>query len=170
MNAITQMVWIILDFIAVLTFGVLAYQTLIYPKKRWQQSEESLKWPSAPGVVVASYLKRHDRSGGGSYETPHISYEYTVAGKRYKSTRFSFDDIEKLAVTEAQLKTILANYPKGKELTVYYDPQNPKSSILFPKVTRPQVRRNYAIVGIVFSLTGIFFAIKLIIDLLQYFK
>ncbi len=170
MDIVTQMLWIILEIIAVLAFGALAYQTLIYPKKRWQQSEESLKWPSTPGTVVASYIKRHDRSGGGSYETPHISYEYTVAGKHYKSTRFSFDDLEKLAVTESQLKTILANYPKGKALTVYYDPQNPRSSILFPKVTRPQVMRTYSIAGVVFSLAGIFFVVKLIIDLVRYFR
>ncbi len=118
--------------------------------------------------MVTSYVKRHDRRGGGSYAAPHISYEYTVAGKHYKSTRFSFDDIEKLAVTDSQLKTILEKYPKGKELMVYYGPKDPRSSILFPKVTRPHVVRNYNIAGVIFALLGIFFAIKLIVDLLRY--
>jgi len=165
---VVTMMTVILEFIAMLALGALGYQMLFASRKRRRQSAESLKWPNTPGVVVASSTKRHDRMGSsGSYETAHISYEYIVAGKKYKSTRFSFDDLEKLAMTEAQLQSILDKYPKGKELTVYYDPKDHQSSILFPKVTRERVVQIYNIVGVVFSVAGIFFAAKLIIDLVH---
>jgi hypothetical protein len=103
----------------------------------------------------------------GSYETANIRYEYTVGGKKYKSTRFSFDNLEKLAVTDSQMQSLLERYPKGKELTAYYDPKDHASAILFPKVTRPRVAQIYRIAGLFSSAVAISFAVKLILDLMQ---
>ncbi len=166
--SISQTVQIVLDGVAIFILGALGYQILFASRRRRRESEESLQWPSTPGTVTTSHAARHDRMGrSGSYETAHISYEYTVAGKKYKSTRFSFDNLEKLATTDAQLQSVLERYPKGKELTVYYDPQDPQSSILFPKVTRASVVQAYNVAGIIFSAAGLLFAVKLIVDLMR---
>lgn len=163
-----KIVAVILDCILMLGLGAIGYQILFAARKRYRQSEESLHWTRTEGVVTVSSVKRHDSMGSsGSYETANIHYEYAVDGKKYKSTRFSFDDLEKLAVTEDQMQSLLARYPNGKELTVYYDPNDHASAILFPKVTKPHVVQIYRIVGLISSIVAIFFAVKLILDIVQ---
>lgn len=93
------------------------------------------RWPTTTGKVVASRVqsKRNrpddDAYGFGDTEVsnqPFVEYEYTVAGKKYRCSRVSI--AEKIAGTERE--AVLARYPVGATVTVFYNPKNPSQALL----------------------------------------
>ena len=81
------------------------------------------------GEVVASKVDHHE--GDADSETtysPLIKYRYSVNGKEYTSKRYTYaagstSDYDYAA-------DVVARYPKGKRITVYYDPADPAESVL----------------------------------------
>ena len=59
-------------------------------------------------------------------EYAKISYEYTVGGKRYVSSKISF------SVFTTNPRQVVARYPKGKTVRVYYHPEKPNQAVLVP--------------------------------------
>ena len=76
---------------------------------------KSAKWPSTAGEIVSDYYGWSYTSGSW-----HVTYQYKVEGTTYKAHR-----------------TYPHSMPKEYDLsnlTVYYNPANPKSSTLFPGI------------------------------------
>lgn len=87
------------------------------------QAADTLKWPSAQGVITdSSVTESHDKDGD---REKHASVEYTYAvnGKSYKG-----HDVNVAASGDAD--QIAAKYPKGKQVSVYYNPQKPEEAVL----------------------------------------
>jgi hypothetical protein len=77
-------------------------------------------WPSAPGSIVESELRsRH-------IYYPHIVYQYNVMGQTYTGKRISPGPES----GSSRARELVAKYPPGAPVTVYYDPQNPSDAAL----------------------------------------
>ena len=102
--------------------------------KGHQTSLASTTWPTAGGKIIRSEIERSENSSASQDadmaadvpEYAKISYEYTVGGKRYVSSKISF------SVFTNNPRQVVARYPKGKTVRVYYHPEKPNQAVLVP--------------------------------------
>jgi hypothetical protein len=89
-------------------------------------------WPTTIGVVREAALKTTFQKPGTTPRfSPLICYSYTVDGIPRASTRIDFGDPVRQTKDEA-LAWINSHYPMEKQVTVYYDSQNPDLAVLAP--------------------------------------
>ncbi|RMG15009.1 MAG: DUF3592 domain-containing protein [Deltaproteobacteria bacterium] len=88
-------------------------------------------WPQAEGVVLESGVRRHGSAGtrGGTTYEPWVRYRYTAGGRSWTGTR-----IWRVGQgsTLAWARGVAAEYPAGRRVRVYYDPEDPSASLLRP--------------------------------------
>jgi hypothetical protein len=109
--------------------------TLLYMARAVTRARRSVMWPRVEAVVVRSEVVTstvtNDAGGsvGRSSTTcdPEVSFEYEIAGQRYRSHRIIFVDIN--YSSEAARATV-DRYPVGRRVTAFYDPRNPKVAVL----------------------------------------
>lgn len=87
---------------------------------------------TAPGTVVESHVVRRQHEDGTYCYAPHICYEYHVAGRRYSSdSLFAFvPSAALLAPTRAEIGMLVARYPAGAAVTIFFDPNDPQQAFL----------------------------------------
>ncbi|MBN2763381.1 MAG: DUF3592 domain-containing protein [Bacteroidales bacterium] len=95
-----------------------------------QYSGTSKKWPTVSGEITRSEVKVW-RSDGKTHYQPDIAYAYSIDGKNYNSSKITVGD-PPLDNNVTPAKRLQAEYPVGKEVVVYYDPELPESSALKP--------------------------------------
>ncbi len=61
-----------------------------------------------------------------------VQYKYLVDGQELRGNRRTFSNVRTSSVRNTQ--KILARYPLGGSVDVYYDPDDPSSSVLEPGV------------------------------------
>jgi hypothetical protein len=92
----------------------------------------ALGYDTTTGVVTASAVKEHESTGSRGPRHTYgaaVKYRYFVAGKAYSGNRVRYaqgssnDDSAWRAVHE---------YPVGKQVPVYYCPEDPADSLLHP--------------------------------------
>jgi hypothetical protein len=122
-------------FVAILIF--MGYQWWSHHQER----NASINWPSTEGKITKAYLKEiqhtNDRDDKGwigrstytDYEV-RINYEYEVDGRFYNGDRIEVTNPS--YSTESKAMQALAEYKEGKKVTVYYNPKNPRHSVLHP--------------------------------------
>ena len=102
--------------------------------KLWEV-RQAKRWPSTEGKVISSGItSRKNKPGEIGYNfsdtevsnDPLVKYEYTVANRKCQCNRITIG--EKTSASE--LEEILARYPVGTPVTVYYDPTNPEKAVL----------------------------------------
>lgn len=115
-------------------FGLLALTVL--GAKQALEMGDSRKWPSAPGVIESSRISRlidtdsddnwvqHDRY---EYEVV-VTYSYVVEGVQYQGDRLEIRPTKTSSERFAERE--LADYPVGKQVPVYYNPEEPERSVL----------------------------------------
>lgn len=118
-----------------LYFAVLACLTIVlFDFGDGVRGVRSLDWSPTRGVVLSAEY----RNGGdkGSYSAA-AAYTYTVAGQRYSGNRVSFAH----QAGEAYVEALIAPLQPGDPVTVYYDPADPRRSVLIPGVdySRPSM-------------------------------
>jgi hypothetical protein len=93
------------------------------------------RWPSTLGKVIASGIQSNKKKPGDAgynfsdtevSNEPLVEYEYAVGDRKYRGRRITIG--EKTAGFERE--GILARYPVGTAVTVYYDPANPHKAVL----------------------------------------
>jgi hypothetical protein len=62
---------------------------------------------------------------------PHVEYKYSVEGTEYTSRQISFDLLGDPG-GRGGAETVVARYPVGRSVAVYYVPDNPATAILEP--------------------------------------
>ncbi len=97
-----------------------------------KRAYESRSWPNTPGTITSAYIqKSHHRSSEGhsttSY-TPKVGYRYIVEGKIYTCDRIAFGG--KSGGKRSKAKAVVDEYPSGRQVTVYYNPRDPKIAVL----------------------------------------
>jgi hypothetical protein len=90
---------------------------------------ESQSWPTTEGRIIDSRLAGAKRILG---RRAYIKYEYFVDGKRYVSPQISYTFI--IGNYSSSVET-LRKYPKGKTVTVYYDPDNSRDAVLETEIS-----------------------------------
>lgn len=84
------------------------------------------QWPSTMGTVIASYLERRSSSEGGSTNYPVVQYSYQVNGQMFQSAKLAPGP--EMGGTGAG--KVVARYPAGAQVMVFYDPQKPSEAVL----------------------------------------
>lgn len=92
-------------------------------------SKASLDWPTAGGTVLYSEVEEDYDSEDGYTYYPRVTYQYNVDGQAYESDRVFFGADN---TPEEDAYAIVAQFPAGSMVTVYYNPDKPKQSVLMP--------------------------------------
>ncbi len=88
-------------------------------------------WPTVQGLILESQVKqeiRHGSQGDRFYYEPHILYEYQVQGKTIQGKRIHLNYAQ--SVSEKAAKEIVAQYPVGSHVPIYYNPSHREESVL----------------------------------------
>lgn len=88
------------------------------------------QWPSTIGTVSLSTLQRRRSSNNrGFVSYPVVQYSYQVGGQTYQGQKIAPGP----EVGGSGASAVIARYPIGAQVTVYYDPQNPADAVLEQK-------------------------------------
>lgn len=89
-----------------------------------RMNAKAASWRSTEGEITESavVVDRHDGSSNAE-----IRYRYVVNGNTFSSGQFSFGVRENAPATEQRL---VAAFPVGHKVKVYYDPQNPSIAVI----------------------------------------
>ena len=83
------------------------------------------QWPSTMGSVMMSTVDRRSTSDGYS-DYPVVQYSYQVNGQPYQSMRLAPGP----EVGGSGAGKVVAKYPAGAQVMVFYNPQNPSDAVL----------------------------------------
>lgn len=83
-------------------------------------------WPSTMGTVINSFLEARSSSEGGTTNYPVVQYSYQVSGQTYQSSKRA----PGMEVGGTGAGSVVAKYPVGAQVVVFYDPQNPSDAVL----------------------------------------
>lgn len=98
-------------------------------------AREARSWPTVTGTVVTSQvMSQVDREGAATYGA-RVLYEYQVDDQTYQSSKITVADGTSSRSRAAE--AIVDRYPTGSEITVYYNPRVPQSSLLETSVPQP---------------------------------
>jgi len=95
---------------------------------RFPRAFSSARWPTTEGLIMARDLD----DSPGKYQ-PLFEYRYQVDGVPFRGSRISFGPPFNPQAFQRALVTY-HQYPPGKAVTVYYDPQHPDRSVLEPGI------------------------------------
>ena len=95
------------------------------------KAKESINWPTSNGIIVSSEMGQHRDDDGTTYSAD-IVYEYIVAEETISGGQIKFGTVNTSKPGDA--RRWLNQYPKGQEVTVYFDPEDPYESVLMPGV------------------------------------
>jgi hypothetical protein len=98
-----------------------------------QNARASASWPIAEGRVTNSEVNHTTDAEGGDSYSPEITYTYAVNDTNLNNSTIKFG--ENSYSSRKKAEEILSNYPVGKNVTVYYDPEKPDRSVLEPGVS-----------------------------------
>jgi len=87
------------------------------------------QWPSTMGTVNTSYLERRSSTDGGSTNYPVVQYSYQVGGQTYNGMKIAPGP----EVGGTGAGKVVARYPAGAQVMVFYNPQNPSDAVLETK-------------------------------------
>lgn len=109
--------------------GVLTFLFLV-PIYR---SVSARHWPHVQGVVSASAVQRHSGDDGDTYSI-EIRYRYHVAGRAYEGSRYD-TTVGSSSGYDAKQR-IVAKFPPGAHVEVFYDPADPSNALLSTAIPR----------------------------------
>jgi hypothetical protein len=116
----------ILSFLAGLMVAFMGFKSSHHDYKQLAKLTHLENFAAAPGKFLEVKVRR-DSSGSDKDWYPDVLYEYFVDGKSIWGWRLSYEE-------EPQPKDYwvsrLSSYAKGAPVTVYYDAEHPKDSIL----------------------------------------
>ena len=102
-----------------ITFAILGYYDIT-------NSKDSNSWPSTIGEIIKSRVgRRTSLNNEFVHDYADIQYNYMVKSKKYTSNRVSFANSENPVL-------VVKRYPVGWQVNVFYNPDNPKVSVLEP--------------------------------------
>lgn len=119
-----------------------------------QDARASSSWPTSEGVVTSSEVDHSTDAEGGDSYSPEIDYQYQVDGQSLTNNQIKFG--ENSYNSRRTAEEIAANYPVGRQVIVYYDPEQPDKAVLEPGVSSG----SYIVlsIGVVFILVALLVA------------
>ena len=116
---------------------LLAAVSLLSGAETVYQSVSSQGWPSTQGIVVLSKQETARSAAGRAWRSEpraRVRYSFSVDDKKYFSDQGEGVYFNQKNASAAEVADILARYPAGKQVVVYYDPNNPARSTLEPGI------------------------------------
>lgn len=102
------------------------------------------EWPTTAGLVITSEVASGTDTDGTRLYWPNVEYRYGVNDSTYVGTRVRA--ILTRTSSDGPARRVVARYPAGAAVTVFYDPADPSSALLDTDTG--------AIVGILFAAAG----------------
>ncbi len=99
------------------------FLTVIYFMRRKMVAVS--QWPSTMGAVQMSTIERRS-SEDGYTDYPVVQYSYQVGGQTYQSLKLAPGP----EVGGSGARKVVAKYPAGAQVMVFYNPQNPSEAVL----------------------------------------
>ena len=93
---------------------------------------ESAGWPHTEGTIRESQLVTQEQRDGSFVYRVRIVYAYTAQGIEHQGGRIRFGVEDSASPNQDRAERWLEEYPPGRVVTVYYDPQAPSNSVLEP--------------------------------------
>jgi hypothetical protein len=90
------------------------------------------QWPSTMGSVIMSRIEQRSSSEGGYTDYPVVQYSYQVGGQTYQTYKLAPGP----EVGGTGAGKVVARYPSGAQVMVFYNPQNPSEAVLERKAPR----------------------------------
>src|SRR5438552_1499590 len=106
-----------------------AFFLLIFAAINIIRALQAQNWPTAPGVVISSYMGSSRSSDSGTSYRAVVQYQYQVADRAYTGDRLAFGSRNMYGGYGGAQRT-LQRYPAGTQLQVRYDPNKPQNSVL----------------------------------------
>lgn|GEM_PF-1880182 len=122
------------------------------------KGQENESWPSVDGIILFSDIDRSSGSEGGSTYGAKITYKYNLNGINYTSDAISCGYAYSSDYSAAY--QLVENYPVGKTVKIYYNPNNPPEAVLIKGID---------IASWIFFSAGLFFSMIGIV-LVTYFR
>ena len=95
------------------------------------QAFASRTWPSVKGIIKMSEMSTSsDHDGGRRYQFV-VEYDYSVSGMAYTNNFYSYKPTYNAAQSRGA-RELVEKYPLESEVDVFYNPGNPKKSVLLP--------------------------------------
>lgn len=119
-----------------------------------KKSKASTGWPTVEGTVTSAETRiaRHPAGDRARSSTKAVVvYSYSVEGIKYSSDRISF--VQDGAGSGHEAHQIVRRYPFGKKVKVYFNPDDPRVSVLEPGMSLSSFMPLGA--GVVFIIVGV---------------
>lgn len=127
MESLSITVMCIIFFLAGLGLSISAFGKI-------SDAYQTNSWQSTEGKILISRVSSELRAGDRTSSlTPHIRYEYMANGSRYESTNIQTEEIS--TNDQDQVEKTISQYPVGKKVTAYYNPEKPSQAVLSPGIT-----------------------------------
>jgi hypothetical protein len=111
---------------------LIALFLLLFALSARRKVRRSQSWEQTLGTVLFSMVEtRRGSSGGGGTTTsyyPKIVYEYRVMGQVYHGDRFNLGEVGLGSYN--RVAATVAEYPVGKHIEVFFNPDNPVEAVL----------------------------------------
>lgn len=121
-----------MSFLIIILIIISAIFIFLYTKKEHNLQKESVNWPTTEAVVSSSNVRRDWDKNNGAPKTTYwfeISYNYEIEGKTYLGKRYTFQGGPSFN-TKSLADALLAEFPIGKKITIYYQPDNPQEAVI----------------------------------------
>ena len=121
----------------------------LVPILAYRQGKANRNWVTTKGTIISSDVEVKTfptREGDKIYHEAKVKYEYTVVHKKYIGDQVASG---KDMIAEATVK----EYPPGKKVTVYYNPNNHSEAVLETGVKWDNYRKLFWLSVFVFILT-----------------
>ena len=97
-------------------------------------AERAATWPSIQGTVTSAELVTHRHHNSKTHTTsytyePKVEYSYSVLGTTYSGKKLAYGPT---SYAENKAKELMARYPLGQAVSVYYNTEDPAESVLNP--------------------------------------
>ena len=100
-----------------------------YAGPKIKEAKESVKWPSVTGKVLTSDVNTSRNSDGKTMYSAEVAFNYTVEGKTYTSSSIDMGPKSSSSSSSDAYNTA-GQYPVGKSVSVYYNPELPSHGVL----------------------------------------
>jgi len=89
-------------------------------------------WTSTMGTVMMSTIEqRHSGNDSGYTDYPVVQYSYQVGGQAYQGLKIAPGP----EMGGSGARGVVAKYPAGAQVMVFYNPQNPSEAVLEKKAS-----------------------------------
>lgn len=102
---------------------VLAAPFVWFHRRAGARAKAAADWPQVAGRVETSFMSQF-----AAWPAPIVTYSYEADGRRRHGSRVRFGGTG--GMNPADAEQLLASYPEGADVPVYYNPQRPGQSVL----------------------------------------